>query len=270
VSDRLRSVLLATLAWLAFVGVASTTSAAETAASVQRERAAEAFDAGVEAYDRGEAASAARFFLEADRLSPNEDALANALVAAQRSGDRELVREAAERILSRPRVKPELANAASAASTTSTLEPTDVPIAAVTSTDPTPLPDARRRAPSAHPDSTPASARGDDAHAATMHAWARPAFYTGVGVTAVLTGLTIWSGLDALAARNDLPGTKAQNESVEARAHRTDALLLGTVVAAAGTAYVGLRWVEWGSSKPVQVSAQVTPTRAFVTVGGRF
>ena len=264
--DRWRPVLLATLAWLALVGFVRTASAAEPSGNTQR--AAAAFDAGVAAFDKGESAAAARHFLDADRLAPNEDALANALVAAQRSGNVELVREAAERILSRPRVKPELSSAASAALT---VERTDAPIAGVTSPDPAPAPEALRPLQSGAPSAATASSQGDSAPDPAAHAWARPVFYTGVGVTAVLTGLTIWSGVDALVARGNLPGTQGQIDSVEARAHRTDALLLGTVVAAAGTAYVGLRWVKWGGdSKPVEVAAQVTPTRALVAVGGKF
>lgn len=255
------------LVWLALVGFARASSAAEPATTPLRERAAAEFDAGVRAYDEGDSAAAARHFLDADRLAPNEDALANALVAARRSGNVELVRAAAERILSRPQVKPELS---SAATTALNVERADAPIAAVTSADPAPTPELSRPTQTAAPRATTSSRSGDSAPDTETNAWAQPVFYTGVGVTAVLTGLTIWSGLDALSARNSLPGTQAQNDSVEARARRTDALLLGTVVAAAGTAYVGLRWVEWGSSKPVEVAAQVTPTRAFVAVGGRF
>lgn len=260
--------IIATLAGLALVGFAPATSAAEPSSKAQRERAAAAFDAGVDAYDKGDSAAAARHFLTADRLAPSDDALANALVAAQRSGSADLVHEAAERILSRPHVKPELSNAASAALT---IVPANTPIAAVASPDPAPATPMVRSMSDSAPEAVSASHDADVAPAAKPHAWAEPVFYTGVGVTAVLTGLTIWSGVDTLSARNRLPGTQAENDSVEARAHRTDALLVGTVVAAAGTAYVGLRWVTWGAqSKPVEVAAQVTPTRAFVAVGGRF
>jgi hypothetical protein len=71
-------------------------------------------------------------------------------------------------------------------------------------------------------------------------------FYTGVGVTVVLAAATTWSGIDTLRAKNRLPGTESDNADVLARAHRTDALLIGTVIAGAATAYVGFVLTNWG------------------------
>jgi hypothetical protein len=73
----------------------------------------------------------------------------------------------------------------------------------------------------------------------------RAAFFAGGAVSVVLAGVTTWSGVDALRARNRLPGTRAQTEDVRDRMHRTDALLVGTLVASALTTYAGLVWVDW-------------------------
>jgi hypothetical protein len=60
-----------------------------------------------------------------------------------------------------------------------------------------------------------------------------------------LAAATTWSGIDTLKAEDRLPGTQSDNDAVMARAHRTDALLIGTVVVGAATAAVGLVWTDW-------------------------
>jgi hypothetical protein len=69
--------------------------------------------------------------------------------------------------------------------------------------------------------------------------------YVGAGVTTALAALTAWSGIDTLLAKNRLPGTQSDNDTVRARAHRTDALLIGTVLAGAATTTVALVWTDW-------------------------
>jgi hypothetical protein len=61
----------------------------------------------------------------------------------------------------------------------------------------------------------------------------------------VLAGITTWSGVDTLKAKGRLPGTESDNDAVMSRAHRTDALLIGTVLAGAATATIGLVWTDW-------------------------
>jgi hypothetical protein len=70
-------------------------------------------------------------------------------------------------------------------------------------------------------------------------------FYVGTGITLALAGATAWSGIDTLNARARLPGTQSDNDAVMARAHRTDALLIGTLAVGAATATVGLVWTDW-------------------------
>jgi hypothetical protein len=72
-------------------------------------------------------------------------------------------------------------------------------------------------------------------------------FYAGAGVSAVLVGLTTWSGLDTLAERRkyDRHDQTYDRDTVYAKMHRTDALLGASIVVSAVTAYVGLRLVDW-------------------------
>lgn len=273
VSGWLRSTLVATLLALALVASCRGTAlAAEPDTRSQRARAASTYDSGVRAFDQNDYPLAARRFLEADALLPNEDALLNALVAAKRSADPALVREAAERVLARPHADATLTNAARSALAALPAEP---PAAAVSSAPteaaPAPAPAPPAAAAAAVTTPAPPESRADAQPDPATHTWARPVFYAGVGVTAVLTGLTIWSGMDALAARNQLPGTQAETDAVVARGHRTDALLVGTLLAAAGTVYVGVGWVDWGSgAKPVRVAAQLSSSRALVALRGSF
>jgi hypothetical protein len=176
------------------------------------------------------------------------------------SGDAALIEEAAGRVVDRKGVNPSLRGAALVA-LAKPENNAEVAPSESASPDVTPV---RERAP-ASPART-AKASADAQEHATGPAWARPVFYTGVGVTAVLAGLTALSGLDTLAAKNQLPGTQADNDSVMRRAHRTDALLVGTVVAAGATAFVGFQWVDWTGSSHVQVAARVAPDRAMLTV----
>ncbi len=95
-------------------------------------------------------------------------------------------------------------------------------------------------------------------------------FYGAAGATAVLTGVTIWSGLDTQGAlsdyERDLPRlSQAQaNQRVSdghSRELRTNLLLVGSVVAGAGTAALGLWFVDFGAHGSAQVAlgpSQVT------------
>jgi hypothetical protein len=74
------------------------------------------------------------------------------------------------------------------------------------------------------------------------------AFYVGVGASVALAGVTVWSGLDALAARGrlgDAPTPEAVSD-LRGRMRRTDVVLGGSLVAAAATGAIGLWLVDWG------------------------
>jgi hypothetical protein len=83
-------------------------------------------------------------------------------------------------------------------------------------------------------------------------------FYAGAGLTAVLAGVTVWSALDTKSAfddyENDLP-TLTQTEANQrvddghSKETRTNVLIIGSAVAAVGTAALGLFVVDWGSKK---------------------
>lgn len=66
--------------------------------------------------------------------------------------------------------------------------------------------------------------------------------YAGIGLTVALAAVTTWSGLDTLGARDALSPEPSQDalDDVLARAHRTDALLVGTGVAALGAVLLGV------------------------------
>ncbi len=107
--------------------------------------------------------------------------------------------------------------------------------------------------------------------------------YAGAGLTAVLAGVAVWSGVDALDAKSALPAVplRAQNEDVLARAHRTDGLVAGTIVMGVATAAAAIWLVSWDRSdattKPTttgiaKASIGVAPSSdgASAVVRGRF
>ncbi len=100
-------------------------------------------------------------------------------------------------------------------------------------------------------------------------------FYAGAGVTAVLAGVTVWSGLDTRSALSDyereLPrlSQARADERVEdghARELRTNLLLAGTLLAGAGTAVLGIWLVDFDGQ--AQASLGLTPSG--VQASGRF
>ncbi|HEY3495581.1 MAG TPA: hypothetical protein VGK73_12880, partial [Polyangiaceae bacterium] len=99
--------------------------------------------------------------------------------------------------------------------------------------------------------------------------FAKPLFYAGLGTTAALAAITTWSGIDTLNARSRLPGTQADNDAVRARARRTDALLVGTVLVGAATAYVGIRFLTGERSRSeVAISAGFGPDGGAIWLRG--
>jgi hypothetical protein len=94
-------------------------------------------------------------------------------------------------------------------------------------------------------------------------------FYAGVGVTLVLAGITTWSGLDALSAKNDLPAepTKKQVTDVRNKTTRTDIFLAATVLVGGLTTYAGIALVDFGGKKE---KAQLVLGPSSVSVVGAF
>lgn len=100
-------------------------------------------------------------------------------------------------------------------------------------------------------------------------------FYSAAGVTLVLTGVTVWSGLDTQSAlsdyERDLPRlTQAQADARVSDGHsrelRTNLLLGGTLLAGAGTAVLGIWFTDFSGGAKAHVG--VAPGR--VLVSGRF
>lgn len=102
-----------------------------------------------------------------------------------------------------------------------------------------------------------------------------PAWFCGAaGVTAVVGGLAIWSGLDTNGAYDDyvrdLPTLNQQqvNDRVEeghGKETRTNVLWVATGVLAAGTAALGIWAVDWGPAK-----VEVEPAVSGVLLRGKF
>ena len=100
-------------------------------------------------------------------------------------------------------------------------------------------------------------------------------FYAAAGATVVLTGFTVWSGLDTRSAfsayQRDLPTltqpqADARVSSGHSRELRTNLLLTGSLLCGAGSAVLGIWFVDFGS----KASAQVGVTPNAVTLSGRF
>jgi hypothetical protein len=94
-------------------------------------------------------------------------------------------------------------------------------------------------------------------------------FYAGLGLTAMATGVTVWSGFDALDKKRKLgepPSSKDRAELVRS-VRRTDILLAGTTLLALTTAYVGWKLVDFGNGS---VQAGLAPGRLALTMAGSF
>jgi hypothetical protein len=263
-----------------------------------RGRAAARFDEGVARFQRAEFADAARAFDEADVLGPSPVAISNAIAAAKRAGDHLHVARLAERALARGAVVVEAREALAEAATH--LCRLDLSCDAMPSTpctislDGEPTTTGAFVLPGTHqlgalsgaqaaeerlvcaagaryrialgvrtsplrdaPPGSPGPAAGGGLHPA--------AFFAGAAVTAVLAGVTVWSGLDALAAKRALPLAPTQPEETDVlgRARRTDYLLLGAGVAGLGTAALGLFGTTWHRA-PVAAALVPSPAGAML------
>jgi len=110
-------------------------------------------------------------------------------------------------------------------------------------------------------------------------------FWLAVGATAVVGGVTVWSGLDAqsnpgpdtVRAKCVGQGTSCpEYQDGESKERRTNYLLAGTAVGVVSTAVIGLFFTDWGATATSahEPSASVAPTFDIHGVGlhasGRF
>jgi hypothetical protein len=295
--------------------VASLAAAAPARADSDKQRAATAFDEGVARFQRAEYAQAARAFDEADRAQPSPTAITNAIQAAKRAGDHLLVARLAQRAIARGDVVVESREALAEASTKlCRLDlACEAPRCAVVvdgeqGAMPAPT-DGVFVLPGTHrvqgkSDAGTAEERIVCAPGTTFHVALRPAapaassvvasppaqpkadeqrrglhpafHWTGVAITGVLIGVTVWSGVDAIHAKNALPSapTQLEEEDVRGRARRTDWLLLGAGLAGVGTVLLGTLGTAWPKSRPTDAPATtsfvVVLEGALVRVAGRF
>jgi hypothetical protein len=103
----------------------------------------------------------------------------------------------------------------------------------------------------------PATPPSDEARQTATKPLPPAVFWVGVAGTAVLAGLTTWSGLDALSLKREQPYRypEAEIEEIDSRARRTNFFLAGTLVLGASTAAAGLWLVEWESGARAAVTA---------------
>jgi hypothetical protein len=269
-------------------------------------RAAELFEQGVRQFSSTEYEAAAKTFLAADDLAPNARALVNGIIAARRAGLYLLVAEAAERALSRSDVDDngvalarEALNDAdgrltrvdvSCAATPCTITIDGAAVkpgrgyvlpgthdfigstadgATVTEHLTTVAGASYRISLNPTPRVPPSDAAGHPEPERNSHA-SKPlspgVFYVGAAGTAVLVGVTIWSGVETLSAKSS--ATRANWDHVENLALRTDMFLAGAVLLGAATAAAGLWGTQWGNGS--YASAAVIPGGAAVVARGRF
>jgi len=246
-------------------------------------------------YDHAEFADAARAFFEADQLAPSLAAVTNAIAAGRRAGDHLLVARAAERDIARGAAVVAAREAlADAATRLARLELSCEAAPCALTLDGAPMEGASYVLPGTHR----VAARGGQGALAEERVVAlagatyrlalrptaapRPAppapsglpravFFTGLGASALLVGLTVWSGVDTLSSKRALPvsPTQAQEDAVLGRAHRSTALLVGAGVAAIATTVIGVRFTDWSGG---QVAAALAPVPGGIalTAGGRF
>lgn len=288
-----RSVPLLLVATLA---IAAPARAGEPSAA-DKQRAAAAFDEAVGRFNRAEFAEAARGFFGADRLAPSPTAITNAIAAARKASDHLLVARAAERAIARGDALVEARAAlAEAATRLARLDLScEATPCAMTLDGETVAAGTAWALPGTHRIAAKAASASAEEHVACsagaryrialrpkaeapppkptapaskgIH---RAVFFVGLGVTAVLAGATIGSGVDAMARKRALPkdeAEQAQIDDVLGRARRTDFLLLGAGLAAVGTAVLGVWWTDW---KGVRATAAVVPGGAAITASGTF
>jgi hypothetical protein len=84
------------------------------------------------------------------------------------------------------------------------------------------------------------------------------AVYVGAAISVALVGLTTWSGVDTLAARERFLDSRSSKdrEAVLERVTRTNWLLAGSVVAAGDTGYVALFLTNWGGRTEIALGLQ--------------
>lgn len=125
---------------------------------------------------------------------------------------------------------------------------------------------AEKPAPTAAPagNETPAPARADDKWRGLPPA----VFYSGAGLTAVLVGVTVWSGIDTVKNPGaDRVKAECADENCQlykdgvAKEHRTNALVGVTLGVGAATALIGIFATNWGKKAPAADSAALLERR---------
>jgi hypothetical protein len=98
-------------------------------------------------------------------------------------------------------------------------------------------------------------------------------FFASLGVTAVLGGITVWSGVDTLSKHKDFDAGRIEGSVGQAAQTRTNVLIGVTGAAAAATLAVGVFGVRWSSAPAKAQSAvdlRLAPGPGGAVLLGRF
>jgi hypothetical protein len=101
--------------------------------------------------------------------------------------------------------------------------------------------------------------------------WSSVVFWSGVGVTAALAGVTIWSGVDTVEGANEyerMP-TQALLDDGRARELRTNVLIGVTAGVAVGTALVGIFVTDWSDGAFHASATPLVEGGFYASLGGR-
>jgi hypothetical protein len=287
------------LAAAAILGLLAASALGATEAEQARARAA--YDAAIEAAGRHDYARAAELFAEADSIVPNDVALRSALDAAVLADDPVLGMRLVERADARPgssaldaaarKAEEKLGERTGrllvqcpAASCSATIDgspatigkPTVVALGGHTVIIEQGSAVSRQRvevasgATLAVAPRTATELRGGGAEQSDGGAqgWSPAWFWAGLGATAVLGGVTIWSGVDTLARHADYLETGQGADAGRTAQTRTNVLLFTTIGLGLVTSAIGIFAVGWSSNEDTAVS--VAPAPGGLGLSGRF
>ncbi len=122
-----------------------------------------------------------------------------------------------------------------------------------------PPPPVETAAPAVDPNAAnPRETEGDQTQEKKKAGLPRMVFFAGAGATAILTGVTVWSGIDAVnnpgterVTRECLPNDESCSTYQEGVAHqrRTNILIVATSVVGLTTAVIGLFFTKWSDDQ---------------------
>jgi hypothetical protein len=277
---------IALLALTLSVGATTRAQTVSEPTPAQVRAAAEAFDRGREAYKAQEFVEAAEQFESADSNAPSSSALELAIRARDKAGELDRAATLMALALKRHPADDNLMKLAADLSrraseklfelTTSCDVPCDLTVGGklihgapdtqrTIYVPATPASDKMSQDPVDAPEPTsPQSSERDEGATSASRGWSPIVFFVGAGVTAVLGGVTIWSGIDTV----NNPGADrvtnecgSQGEACElyqeglSKQRRTNVLIGVTAGVGVATILVGVLATDWSGGKSTSAEA---------------